>query len=68
MSQALEIALKGIERTVGEIGLAELARRSDVPVSTLHDWQVQGWRPRTIRAFVKVAAAAEAHLNPEADA
>jgi hypothetical protein len=68
MSQALDLTLGRIDKVAQEIGLAELSRRSDVPVSTLHDWQKEDWRPRTIRALGKVSAAAEAHLNPEAEA
>lgn len=53
-------AIASIEAAADKIGLPELAKRADVPYTTLAEWRAKGWRPRTVESFERLLRAASA--------
>lgn len=55
---AVAQVLEAIDAKAEEIGLPELARRADVPYTTLVDLKKKAWRPRSIAILERLADAA----------
>lgn len=52
--------IRTIEAAAEAEGLPSLSKRSGVPYTTLRDWQKDGWRPKALQTFERVAEAAAA--------
>jgi predicted site-specific integrase-resolvase len=50
-----------IQRAVKDMGLAAFSRAAGVPYTTLVHWDQNGYRPKVISTFEKLAVAAERH-------
>jgi hypothetical protein len=50
--------IRAIETAAEAEGLPSLSKRSGVPYTTLRDWQKDGWRPKAVQTFERVARAA----------
>lgn len=53
-------AIQAISDAADKIGLPELARRADVPYTTVADWRAKGFRPKVVATFEKLSVAAGA--------
>lgn len=64
--------IRSIETAAEVEGLPSLAKRSGVPYTTLRDWQKDGWRPKSLQTFERVAKAASTlpanDARPQAEA
>lgn len=63
----LASSIDKIETAAERLGLAELARRSGIPHTTLADMRGKGWRPKSIRNFEQLLTVS-LKANAEQDA
>ena len=54
----LATIIQKIETAAEAEGLSSFAKRSGVPYTTLRDWQKDGWRPKAVQTFERLAQAA----------
>lgn len=55
-------AIGNIRTVLKRVGAAEFARLSDVPYTTLREWEAQDFQARSVVTLDKLSAAAESYL------